>query len=242
MRGHMWSPGRPSTARREDRVRFWQSIARGLSTEEAALEAGVSIPVGTRWFRHAGGMPPIKLLPTSRRYLSLSEREEIAILYAQQLGIREIARRIGRSPSTSHVSFAVTIAAHCEGCSCSCSNTSRTARSRISGGYLRGFGMAPSSQHQEPPPNPGRFALRGPASRHRCPRSPCACLARGRESSPCNPEFVGTQIDHPLEITTSAPVRLEREVLDQAFAKLLPSDALRRPDTAYAFPPEYRAA
>jgi hypothetical protein len=29
MRGQMWSPGRPSTARREDRVRFWEAIARG---------------------------------------------------------------------------------------------------------------------------------------------------------------------------------------------------------------------
>ena len=27
MRGQMWSPGRPSTARREDRVRFWEAIA-----------------------------------------------------------------------------------------------------------------------------------------------------------------------------------------------------------------------
>jgi hypothetical protein len=27
MRGQMWSPGRPSTARREDRVRFWEVIA-----------------------------------------------------------------------------------------------------------------------------------------------------------------------------------------------------------------------
>jgi IS30 family transposase len=100
MRGHMWSPGRPSTARREDRVRFWRAIARGASSEEAALEAGVSMPVGSRWFRQAGGMPPIKLVPASRRYLSFSEREEIAILYAQELGVREIARRIGRSPST----------------------------------------------------------------------------------------------------------------------------------------------
>lgn len=100
LRGHMWSPGRPSTARREDRIRFWQAIARGASSEEAALEAGVSMPVGSRWFRQAGGMPPIKLVPTSNRYLSFSEREEIAILYAQQLRVREIARRVGRSPST----------------------------------------------------------------------------------------------------------------------------------------------
>jgi IS30 family transposase len=45
-------------------------------------------------------MPPISLAPVSGRYLSFSEREEIAILRAQQLGVRAIARRIGRSPST----------------------------------------------------------------------------------------------------------------------------------------------
>jgi IS30 family transposase len=100
MRGKMWSPGRPSTARREDRVRFWEAIARGVSTEDAATEAGVSSAVGTRWFRDAGGMPSLTLAPVSGRYLSFAEREEIAIWHAQKLGVRDIARRIGRSPST----------------------------------------------------------------------------------------------------------------------------------------------
>jgi transposase, IS30 family len=100
MRGQMWSPGRPSTARREDRVRFWEAIARGLSSEGAAAEAGVSGPVGSRWFRQAGGMPAIVLVPLSGRYLSFAEREEIAILHAQRAGVREIGRRVGRSPST----------------------------------------------------------------------------------------------------------------------------------------------
>ena len=45
-------------------------------------------------------MPPLTLVPVSGRYLSFAEREEIAILHAQQLGVRDIARRIGRSPST----------------------------------------------------------------------------------------------------------------------------------------------
>jgi IS30 family transposase len=36
----------------------------------------------------------------SGRYLSFAEREDIAILRAQKLGVREIARRLGRSPST----------------------------------------------------------------------------------------------------------------------------------------------
>ena len=100
MRGTMWSPGRPSTARREDRIRFWMAIARGVSTDDAAVEAGVSSAVGTRWFRQGGGMPPISLAPTADRYLRFAEREGIAILHAQHVGVREIARRVGRDPST----------------------------------------------------------------------------------------------------------------------------------------------
>jgi IS30 family transposase len=45
-------------------------------------------------------MPSVALAPLSGRYLSFAEREEIALLRAQKLGVRDIARRIGRSPST----------------------------------------------------------------------------------------------------------------------------------------------
>ena len=100
MRGQMWSPGRPSVARREDRVRFWRSIAAGVSSTDAAAVAGVSPAVGSRWYRDGGGMPPISLVPLSGRYLSFAEREEIAILHAQRVGVREIARRLNRSGST----------------------------------------------------------------------------------------------------------------------------------------------
>ena len=100
VRGQMWSPGRPSKARREDRVRFWEAIADGVPSEDAAGEVGVSPAVGARWFRQAGGMPPICLGPVSGRYLSFAEREEIAICYAQGVGVREIGRRLGRCAST----------------------------------------------------------------------------------------------------------------------------------------------
>ena len=43
-------------------------------------------------------MPPISLAPRSARYLSLAEREEIAILRAQGAGVRDIARRLRKSP------------------------------------------------------------------------------------------------------------------------------------------------
>jgi len=81
-------------------VRFWVAIARGLSSEDAAVEAGVSPAVGVRWFREGGGMPSVTLASLSGRYLSFAEREEIAILRARGCGVREIARQLGRSPST----------------------------------------------------------------------------------------------------------------------------------------------
>ena len=79
---------------------FWRLIAQGVSTENAAGGVGVSTPVASRWYRHAGGMAPISLDEPTGRYLSFGEREEIALLRAQGHGVREIARRIGRDPGT----------------------------------------------------------------------------------------------------------------------------------------------
>ncbi len=103
-RGALHSPGRPSVAGREDHRRFWAAIAAGRTSEEAAVGVGVASVLGARWFRQAGGMPPSHLTSSSRslsgRYLSFSEREEIAIGRAQGCGVREIARSLGRAPST----------------------------------------------------------------------------------------------------------------------------------------------
>ncbi len=96
----MCSPGRPPVGRREHRQRFWVAVARGASSEDAGIEAGVSAAVGVRWFREGGGMPSISLAAPSGRYLSFAEREEIAIVRARGRGVREIARQLGRSPST----------------------------------------------------------------------------------------------------------------------------------------------
>ena len=85
--------------RREHRERFWEGIAGGLSSEHAGVAAGVSPVVGSRWFRENGGMAPFPFVPVSGRYLSFVEREEIAVLHARDCGVREIARRLGRSPS-----------------------------------------------------------------------------------------------------------------------------------------------
>ena len=100
MRGKLRSPGRPPVWQRDQVQRFWAGIAKGLSSEDAALSVGVSSPVGSRWFREAGGMRPITSAPLSGRYLSPAEREEIAILVAKGCGVREIARQIKRDPGT----------------------------------------------------------------------------------------------------------------------------------------------
>ena len=96
----MRSPGRPPVARREHRQRFWVAIAKGMSSEDAGIEAGVSPAVGTRWFRDSGGIRPVSLAPVSGRYLSFREREEIAVLHARGVGVRDIARQLGRAAST----------------------------------------------------------------------------------------------------------------------------------------------
>ena len=104
LRGKLRSLGRPPVARQEHRRRFWALVAEGLSSEDAAMEVGVSQPVGFRWFREAGGMAPSHLSRSSKlpsgRYLAFAEREEIALWRAQDLGVREIAHRLGRAPST----------------------------------------------------------------------------------------------------------------------------------------------
>jgi IS30 family transposase len=103
-RKKLGSPGRPPAWQRENRFRFWQAIALGRSSEEAALDAGISTPLGPRWFRSAGGMPPTHLAPWAKppsgRYLSFREREDIALELAKGIGIRAIARKLGRPPST----------------------------------------------------------------------------------------------------------------------------------------------
>ena len=98
-RGPMKSPGAPSLRRDVERL-FWLEIAKGLSSEDAAFAVGASGAAGSRWFRERGGMATFMRDPLTGRYLSFEEREEIALLRAQGTGVREIARRLGRAPST----------------------------------------------------------------------------------------------------------------------------------------------
>ena len=98
-RSAMKSPGRPSLRRDVERL-FWHEIAKGLTSEDAAIAVGASGAAGSRWFRERGGMPTFMVVPATGRYLSFEEREQIALLRVQGAGVREIARRLGRAPST----------------------------------------------------------------------------------------------------------------------------------------------
>jgi hypothetical protein len=90
------SSGRPGVGQRANQRAFWWlAIAEGKTSEDCLRPW-----VGSRWFREGGVMPTLDLAPSSRRYLSFAEREEIAILRARNVGVREIAWRLGRSPST----------------------------------------------------------------------------------------------------------------------------------------------
>jgi len=98
-RSPMKSPGAPSL-RWEVEREFWILIAQGLTSEDAGMAVGASQAAGSRWFREGGGMSPFEFGRLSGRYLSFAEREEIAVLRAQGVGVRQIARRLGRAPST----------------------------------------------------------------------------------------------------------------------------------------------
>lgn len=81
---------------------YWQLIRGGVGTAEACRLVGIGRKTGYRWRAERGGLPPLRRREDDRsgRYLSLLERQRTATLHRQGIGIREIARRLGRSPST----------------------------------------------------------------------------------------------------------------------------------------------
>ncbi len=95
----MAKAGRPRLPRAA-RVGFWDGIRSGLSVREAAAAAGADGQRAAAWFREAGGVKANAPGAGRGRYLSLAEREEIAVGVAQGLAYREIARRLGRPAST----------------------------------------------------------------------------------------------------------------------------------------------
>ncbi len=85
---------------REGRLAFWEAVRAGVPVPDAAAAGGV-LRTAETWFRQAGGVKGNGPRgPVSGRYLSVAEREEIAVGVAAGEPLRVIAGRLGRAPST----------------------------------------------------------------------------------------------------------------------------------------------
>src|SRR3954454_4127804 len=91
---------------------FWTAIAEGLSTEAASRRAQVSGVTGRSWLREAGGVPPLETHEPSGRFLSLAEREEIAVGVAAGHSARQIAAALGRASTTVSRELGLWASAH----------------------------------------------------------------------------------------------------------------------------------
>ena len=81
---------------------YWRLLQSSVGTVAACKLLGIGRETGYRWRAENGGLPPARLAEAARwgRYLSLLERQRIATLRDRGLGVREIARRLGRAAST----------------------------------------------------------------------------------------------------------------------------------------------
>ena len=93
--------GRRGRKRNLDReVQCWEYLATGLGAVQACRLVGVSRKTGYRWRAEMGGVIAKRHSEGSGRYLSMFERQRIASLHDRGHGVRDIARRVGRSAST----------------------------------------------------------------------------------------------------------------------------------------------
>ena len=91
--------GRPA-APRALQVQFWDGVRLGLGVAGAGAAAGVGPVKAFAWFKQAGGVKSNGPRPAGGRFLSVREREEIAVGLAAGESMRVIAGRLGRAPST----------------------------------------------------------------------------------------------------------------------------------------------
>lgn len=94
MRGKMRSPGQPPDWQRDPLQHLWAELAKGASSEVAAISVGVAPVVGTRWFRDAGGMRSIstKESVSPQTSLGYSEAQYLAVTPIQRAQVDVIHR------------------------------------------------------------------------------------------------------------------------------------------------------
>lgn len=79
---------------------LWEQRSTGSTVTDAADVAGLTYTTAQAIIAQAGGIRPRTTPAPSGRFLSLAEREEIAVGWAAGLTKAEIARRLGRDRST----------------------------------------------------------------------------------------------------------------------------------------------
>ena len=99
-RDKLRSPGRPPVWQRENLCQFWRGVAAGHSSEVSAVEAGVSGPVGIRWFRSSGGMPPTHIAPSATSLRHCHVNSMIGVPTDNSLRMRKISYARHRFPPT----------------------------------------------------------------------------------------------------------------------------------------------
>jgi IS30 family transposase len=99
MEGVVVKNGRPGVPR-SVQAGFWDGVRAGLGVGEAAAAAGVAASGAQEWLRQAGGVKANGARAVSGRFLSVAEREEIAVGVAAGLSCRRIAAGLGRAAST----------------------------------------------------------------------------------------------------------------------------------------------
>ena len=112
-------------------------LGQGLLPSQISVELSVSVSAVKLWRAQVGGVIKASIVD-SGRYLSRDERFEIARLHDAEHGVREIARRIGRRPST--VSRELARPQRVEGCP-------GRPQGRVQGGSA-GRGYQPEACHQ----------------------------------------------------------------------------------------------
>jgi IS30 family transposase len=90
--------GRPRMV--AERELFWKLRKQGVSLEEIAAEVGIGQGTARNWASENGGVAPRPARPPSSRFLTLEDREIIAVRLAAGVSQAQIARELGKHPST----------------------------------------------------------------------------------------------------------------------------------------------
>ena len=96
----MCSPGRPTVGRREHRQRSGKRSPVECRVKRQRWRREYHLLWDRVGSREYGGMPSFPIGPCRGGICRFVEREELAVLHAGGRGVREIARRLDRSPST----------------------------------------------------------------------------------------------------------------------------------------------